>query len=181
MRRTRAVGGLLSILVLSCCCTTGQTPAITRVVPANPLPGSLLLISGQGFARTATVRIQVQGAGAVTWVNARLLTAIVPLTASSGPATIEIAVPLGRRVVARDAVQIAPTAPPAATAVPAPAASAPAGTGTPAPGDATASASPTGTPVAQPGQDVGSQPPPVAPRAPGAPAGGGNPGKGKKK
>jgi hypothetical protein len=143
---------ILGALVLISCGSGGHGPSITEVVSSNPRPGSFLLISGQGFTRMDGVRIGGHAAAAVTWVNAQLLTAVIPPDAPPGPTTIEVVSLTGGRAVARDAVRIADTPAAEQAGAQTTASVTPLPAGTPPPGSPTAEPSAASTPDAQPSQ-----------------------------
>jgi len=96
--------------VLLAGCGAGHTNlAIRQVLPADPQPGGVLLIHGQGFTRSDGVLINGQAAASVTWVNAAWLTAVLPGDAPSGPASVTVTGPFADRAILRDAVRISTT------------------------------------------------------------------------
>ena len=145
-RRRWAGTTLLVLLVtalLTGCGSGADTPQITHVRPSTAAPGSLVLVSGRSFERADIVWLNGQPAHQVTWVNARLLTAVVPEGLSDGAYPLEVRSLDGRRTAVSLNVSGGPAAPsiapPVTEVTPSPApAAAPAVPMAPAPSPAAA-------------------------------------------
>ena len=113
-RRRWAGTTLLVLLVtalLTGCGSAADTPQITHVRPSTAAPGSLVLVSGRGFERADIIWLNGQPAQQVTWVNARLLTAVVPEGLSDGAYPLEVRSLDGRRAAVSLNVSGGPAAP----------------------------------------------------------------------
>lgn len=95
-RRRRPGGGLLAVAALSFLCgpAVGQTPTVTRVVPAfGPATGNnIVIVTGTGFAAGATVTFGGVPATSVAVVNSTSLTAHPPPHAA-GPVSVSVTNP----------------------------------------------------------------------------------------
>ncbi len=160
MSRARRLGptsllALLVLLLIAAGCGAGaDRPTITQVRPATGTPGELLMVSGRNFDKADVVWINGQPATRVTWVNDRLLTAVVPLDLPTGAYPLEVRSIDGERAAVSLNVGSPGSARPPAVAQPAPNPAAP--TSPPAAAPATAS-----TPQPQ----AATTPPPSAPPA----------------
>ena len=84
------LGSLLVALAVIACGLDAHEPQITQVHPATATAGELVLISGRHFDKAAVVWINGQPATRVTWVNERLLTAVVPPDLPTGAYPLEV-------------------------------------------------------------------------------------------
>ncbi|MDQ3702595.1 MAG: IPT/TIG domain-containing protein [Chloroflexota bacterium] len=88
--RAPLLGSLLFALATTACGLGGDDPQITQVRPMTATAGELLLVSGRTFAKADVVWINGQPATQVTWVNDRLLTAVVPPDLPTGAYPLEV-------------------------------------------------------------------------------------------
>ena len=89
------LGGLvllavLATVTLTACRPAADKPQITHVRPSIAAPGSLVLVSGRDFKPADIVWLNGQPAAQVTWVNAQLLTAVVPAGLTAGAYPLEV-------------------------------------------------------------------------------------------
>ncbi len=68
--------------------TVNVTPIITGFSPASGAAGTLVLINGLGFTNTSTVQFNGVAATMVNYNSSTQISAVVPLTASSGNITV---------------------------------------------------------------------------------------------
>ncbi len=90
LTRIPLLGSLLFALATTACGMGDGDPQITQVRPMTATAGELLLVSGRTFAETDAVWINGHPAAQVTWVNSRLLTAVVPPDLATGAYPLEV-------------------------------------------------------------------------------------------
>lgn len=109
------LGSLLFALAATACGMGDHDPQITQVRPATVTPGELLMVSGRNFDKADVVWINGQPATRVTWVNDRLLTAVVTPDLPTGAYPLEVrSLDGGRDAVAVNVGGRGPARPPAA-------------------------------------------------------------------
>lgn len=90
LTRIPLLGSLLFALATSACGMGHGDPQITQVRPVTATAGELLLVSGRTFGKADVVWINGRPATQVTWVNHRLLTAVVPPDLPTGAYPLEV-------------------------------------------------------------------------------------------
>ena len=125
----RVLPGLLGVLIVALlplfgCGSGSDGPVIDHVRPSPAAPGGLVMVSGRDFQAGDIVWINGRPAARVTWVNDRLLTAVVPDDLATGAYPLEVRSATGERAPAALNVGGRPAQPvagqPAAGAAPAP-------------------------------------------------------------
>ena len=152
-----ALVAVLVTITLTACRPAADTPQITHVRPSVAAPGSLVLVSGRGFERADIVWLNGEPAAQVTWVNAQLLTAVVPAGLAAGAYPLEVRSLDGERAAVSLNIGGPPATPAVAEAVPS---SSPAA----APAGAVAVPPPV-PPLSQPPPSTAARPQPSVPAA----------------